>query len=81
MGYHPLLDECLKGAQRVIKTQGDIKFEGMLYRQHSSLANAFEIRHAKSEDGWLCYIVEPIKLDAVSLADATEGWNRRFDNE
>lgn len=48
---------------------------------YSSLANAFEIRHAKSEDGWLCYIVEPIKLDAVSLADATEGWNRRFDNE
>ena len=34
MGYHPLLDECLKGAQRVIKTEGDIKFEGMLYRQH-----------------------------------------------
>ena len=34
MGYHPLLDECLKGAQRVIKAQGDIKFEGMLYRQH-----------------------------------------------
>jgi hypothetical protein len=48
---------------------------------YSSLANAFEIRHAKSEDGWLCYIVEPIRLDAVSLADATEGWNRRFDNE
>lgn len=48
---------------------------------YSSLANAFEIRHAKFEDGWLCYIVEPIKLDAVSLADATEGWNRRFDNE
>lgn len=34
MGYHPLLDECLKGAQRVIKAQGDIKFEGMLYRKH-----------------------------------------------
>ena len=34
MGYHPLLDECLKGAQSVIKAQGDIKFEGMLYRQH-----------------------------------------------
>ena len=45
--------------------------------RYSSLANAFEIRHAKSEDGWLCYIVEPIKLDAVSLADAAEGWNRR----
>lgn len=34
MGYHPLLDECLKGAQRVIKAQSDIKFEDMLYRQH-----------------------------------------------
>lgn len=34
MGYHPLLDECLKGAQRVIKAKGDIKFEEMLYRQH-----------------------------------------------
>lgn len=34
MGYHPLLDECLKGARRVIKAEGDIKFEGMLYRQH-----------------------------------------------
>lgn len=34
MGYHPLLDECLKGAQLVIKAQGDIKFEGMLYRKH-----------------------------------------------
>lgn len=34
MGYHPLLDECLKGAQRGIKAQGDIKFEGMLYRKH-----------------------------------------------
>lgn len=34
MGYHPLLDKCLKGAQRVIKAQSDIKFEGMLYRQH-----------------------------------------------
>ena len=34
MRYHPLLDECLKGAQRVIKAQGDIKFEEMLYRQH-----------------------------------------------
>lgn len=46
---------------------------------YSSLANAFEIRHAKSEDGWLCYIVEPIKFDAISLADAAEAWNRRDD--
>ena len=44
---------------------------------YSPLANAFEIRHAKPEDNWLCYIVESIKLDAISLVDAAEGWNRR----
>ena len=28
------MTSALKGAQRVIKAKGDIKFEGMLYRQH-----------------------------------------------
>lgn len=48
---------------------------------YGSFDHAFKIRHAKSEDSWHCYIMEPILLDAVSLADAAEGWNRRFDNE
>ena len=34
MGYHPLLDECLKGAQRVIKAQSDIKFDKMMQRKY-----------------------------------------------
>ena len=44
---------------------------------YGSFDHAFKIRHAKSEDGWHCYIIEPILVDAVSLADAAEGWNRR----
>lgn len=46
---------------------------------YGSFDHAFKIRHAKHEDGWRCYIVEPIMLDAVSLADAAEAWNRRDD--
>ena len=48
---------------------------------YSSFANAFEIRHANNKASWHCYIIEPFMLDAVSLADATEGWNRRFGDE
>lgn len=48
---------------------------------YASLDHAFKIRHAKSEDSWHCYIIEPIMLDAVSLADAAEAWNRRGDNK
>lgn len=47
---------------------------------YSSREGVFKIRHVKREESWLCYIVEPIMLDAVSLADAAEAWNRRVND-
>ena len=34
MGYHPLFDECLKGAHRVIKAEGDVKLDEKMYRKY-----------------------------------------------
>lgn len=48
---------------------------------YNSCDKAFKIYHINGDDDYNCCIIEPIMLDAVSLADAAEGWNRRFDNE
>lgn len=64
MGYHPLLDECLKGAQRVIKAQGDIKFEGMLYRQHRLKVPESVVRGYE----------ELLKYELLSLSITLDKW-------
>lgn len=44
---------------------------------YNSIDRAFKISHINGDDDYNCCIIEPIMLDAVSLADAAEAWNRR----
>lgn len=64
MGYHPLLDECLKGAQRVIKAQSDIKFDKMMQRKYPrDVPNVF----VKASE-------ELLKYELLSLSIMLDKW-------
>lgn len=43
---------------------------------YNSRDRAFKIYHSANDNPY-CYIIGPIMLDAVSLADAAKAWNRR----
>lgn len=46
---------------------------------YNSWDNAFKIYHTGNDDPNCC-IIEPIMLEAVSLADAAKAWNRRVND-
>lgn len=48
---------------------------------YKSVNNTFNIYHINGDDDLNCCIIEPIMLDAVSLADAAEAWNRRVNGD
>ena len=48
---------------------------------YNSRDKAFKIYHTNGDDDYNCCIIEPIMLDAVSLADAAEGWNERVNHD
>ena len=45
---------------------------------YNSLENAFKIYHKGMQDN--CNVIDPIKLEGTSLADAREAWNRRAED-
>ena len=47
---------------------------------YNSLDNAFKIYHKSSWDISECRVIEPIMFEGISLADATEAWNRRAED-
>ena len=64
MGYHLLLDECLKGAQRVIKAQSDIEFDKMMQRKYPrDVTNVF----VKASE-------ELLKYELLSLSIMLDKW-------
>lgn len=64
MGYHPLFDECLKGAHRVIKAEGDVKFEETFYRKYPREAPKGIVR---------CYKVL-LKAELMALSLTLDKW-------
>lgn len=64
MGYHALFDECLKGARRVIKAEGDIKFDKMMQRKYPrDVPNVF----VKASE-------ELLKYELLSLSITLDRW-------
>ena len=64
MKNHPLFDECLKGAQRVIKAEGDVKFEEMMHRKYPRETPKDIVR---------CYKVL-LKAELMALSLALDKW-------
>lgn len=50
---------------------------GKVSMVYNSFDKAFKFYHVNAEYSLTCPIIEPIMIDAVSLADAAECWNRR----
>ena len=48
---------------------------------YNSFENAFKFYHKYGDDEMNCCVIEPIMIEAVSLADAADKWNGRADNE
>lgn len=48
---------------------------------YSSGDKTFGVRHETRKDTQMCRVIEPIILDAISLADAAKAWNWRMDDE
>ena len=47
---------------------------------YNSLDRVFKVYHTYGDDEYNCCIIDPILIDAVSLKDASDAWNRRVDN-
>ena len=47
---------------------------------YNSLDRVFKVYHTYGDDEYNCCIIDPILIDAVSLKDASDAWNRRADN-
>lgn len=48
---------------------------------YNSLDRVFKVYHTYGDDECNCCIIDPILIDAVSLKDASDAWNRRADDE
>lgn len=48
---------------------------------YNSLDRVFKVYHTYGDDEYNCCIIDPIPIDAVSLKDASDAWNRRYNNE
>ena len=48
---------------------------------YNSLDNAFKFYHKNGDDDMNCCVIEPIMIEARSLADAAQKWNRRADTK
>lgn len=44
---------------------------------YNSLEDAFKFYHKTGMDDMKCRVIEPIRLEGRSLADAAQAWNRR----
>lgn len=47
---------------------------------YNSLEDAFKFYHKGGTDDMNCRVIEPIRLEGCSLADAAEAWNRRAED-
>ena len=54
---------------------------GEVHIVYVSAENLFHVYHRDKENIMLCPILEPFRIDAISLADAGETWNTRYDME
>lgn len=48
---------------------------------YNSFDNAFKFYHKGGMADGKCPVIEPIMLNAESLADAAEAWNRRAEDD